>query len=75
VDHVDQALTLLTGLPAGARDAEGAFPRDSLNHRICERLVELAEHRRSFSKGRGNNGGYGPGAMGEDRGSGGESNG
>jgi lon-related putative ATP-dependent protease len=75
VDHVDQALTLLTGLPAGARDAEGAFPRDSLNHRICERLVELAEHRRSFSKGRGNNGGNGPGAMGEDRGSGGESNG
>ena len=50
VSHVDQALSLLTGVPAGERDAAGAWPPDSLNHRICERLAELAEQRRSFSK-------------------------
>ncbi len=49
VDHVDQALTLFTGLPAGERDADGVFPEGSLNRRICDRLVELAEYRRSFS--------------------------
>jgi lon-related putative ATP-dependent protease len=49
VNHVDQALALFTGLPAGERDAQGEFPDGSLNRRICERLRELAEHRRSFS--------------------------
>jgi lon-related putative ATP-dependent protease len=48
LDHVDQALALLTGLPAGERDAQGEFPEGSLNRRICDRLLELAEHRRSF---------------------------
>jgi len=49
IDHVDQALSLFTGLPAGERDADGVFPEGSLNRRICDRLVELAEYRRSFS--------------------------
>lgn len=51
VDHVDQALSLLTGMPAGERGADGEFPPGSLNRRIYERLVELAEHRRNFGKG------------------------
>jgi lon-related putative ATP-dependent protease len=49
VAHVDQALELFTGMPAGARDADGEYPADSLNRLICERLVELAEQRRSFA--------------------------
>jgi predicted ATP-dependent protease len=56
VSHVDQALTLLTGLPAGERDDQGEFPEGSLNRRICERLVELADQRRSFSNKHGNTG-------------------
>ena len=56
VDHVDQALSLLTGMPAGERGADGEFPVGSLNRRICERLVELAEHRRSFGKKGDDNG-------------------
>ena len=43
VAHVDQALSLLTGLPAGERNAAGEYPEGSLNRRICERLIELAE--------------------------------
>ena len=50
VAHVDQALSLLTGLPAGERNAAGEYPEGSLNRRICERLIELAEHRQSFAE-------------------------
>jgi len=34
VDEVDQALALLTGLAAGARDADGRFPAGSVNDAI-----------------------------------------
>ncbi|MCU0990094.1 MAG: hypothetical protein MUE63_11070, partial [Xanthomonadales bacterium] len=30
--------------------AAGEYPEGSLNRRICERLIELAEHRQSFSE-------------------------
>jgi len=56
VNHVDQALELLTGMIAGERDAQGEFPADSLNRRICERLIELADQRQSFSGNRGKGG-------------------
>ena len=49
VDHIDRCLELLTGIPAGERDADGQFPEDSLNHMICTRLIGLAEKRRDFS--------------------------
>jgi len=42
VSTIDQAASLLTGLPAGERDALGAFPPDSLNRRVEERLIEFA---------------------------------
>ena len=46
LDHVDQALELLTGLPAGERDAGGEYPEGSFNRRVDERLARLAEVRR-----------------------------
>jgi lon-related putative ATP-dependent protease len=48
VDHVDQALALLTGIAAGERQADGSFPEGTLNRRVTDRLVELAEKRRAF---------------------------
>ena len=45
VQTVDEALELLTGVPAGARDAEGVFPEGSVNRRVEDRLVELAKLR------------------------------
>jgi lon-related putative ATP-dependent protease len=48
VDHVDQCLELLTGLPAGEPDPEGEFPVGSMNGKIRERLVQLAVQRREF---------------------------
>ena len=48
VEHVDQALELLTGIEAGARRADGSYPEGTLNRRVTDRLEELAEKRRSF---------------------------
>jgi lon-related putative ATP-dependent protease len=49
VRTVDEALAILTGGVAGRRDALGAFPADSLNGRIEQRLVDFAERARSFA--------------------------
>jgi len=43
VNTVDEAISLLTGLPAGKRNDEGAFPEDSINYKVEQRLLELAE--------------------------------
>jgi lon-related putative ATP-dependent protease len=43
VKTVDEAISLLTGLPAGKRNAEGEFPENSVNYKIEQRLLELAE--------------------------------
>lgn len=56
VDHVDQALGLLTGLPPGEKDENGEFPEDSLNRKIYDRLVEFAGLRQSFGKEQGGKG-------------------
>lgn len=40
---VDEGIELFTGLPAGAPDANGAFPPDSVHGRVAARLAELAE--------------------------------
>lgn len=41
VDHVDQAIELLTGLPAGDADAYGAVPEGSINYLVATHLLEL----------------------------------
>ncbi|UCV01725.1 Lon protease family protein [Dechloromonas denitrificans] len=41
VDHVDQAIELLTGLPAGDADAKGVIPEGSMNYLVATHLLEL----------------------------------
>jgi lon-related putative ATP-dependent protease len=56
IDHVDEAIEILTGLPAGAEDAGGAFPRDSVNGRAAARLAQFeaaVQPRRGTSRGAG----------------------
>ena len=48
VTTIDQGIALLTGVPAGARDAGGRYPVDSLNGRVERRLMQFAEARRHF---------------------------
>ena len=50
VSHVDEAISLLTGVKAGARNSKGEFPKGSVNHKIRARLLEFADKRRAFGK-------------------------
>lgn len=48
VDTIDQGIEILTGLPAGQRDKDGNYPEGTVNHRVEQRLAELARKRRAF---------------------------
>jgi len=50
VDHVDQAMSLLAGMPAGVADGSGEFPEDSVNQRVAARLAELTRLRKTFAQ-------------------------
>ncbi len=55
VSHVDEALELLTGLPAGRRAVNGDFEDGSVNANVEVRLMDFAETMRDFAR-RGENG-------------------
>lgn len=48
VDNVDQGIELLTGVPAGERDDEGAFPEGTINYLVDTRLDELSRGMKEF---------------------------
>jgi predicted ATP-dependent protease len=50
VETVDQAVELLTGLPAGERGEDGRFAEGSVNRRADDRLAEFAKKARAFGK-------------------------
>ncbi len=50
VDSVDAAVELLTGLPAGTREADGTFTPGSLNARVAERLARYTQTVRAFTR-------------------------
>ncbi|OUC05391.1 ATP-dependent protease, partial [Litorilinea aerophila] len=50
VEHVDQGIEILTGVPAGERDEEGNYPEGSINQRVETRLAQLAEKRKEFDR-------------------------
>jgi lon-related putative ATP-dependent protease len=49
VRTIDEGIELLTGVPAGQRDGAGKFPDGSVNRRVEDRLIALADQRRRFS--------------------------
>jgi lon-related putative ATP-dependent protease len=51
VGHVDEALELLTGLPAGKRLADGTFEPDTVNFKADAKLRHLMELARELMKG------------------------
>jgi predicted ATP-dependent protease len=51
VQTIDEAISLLTGLPAGTVDAHGNFPEGSVNYRVQQRLKELSRLRQEYSEG------------------------
>jgi predicted ATP-dependent protease len=50
VGHVDEALELLTGLPAGQRLADGTFEPDTVNYKVDQTLRRLMETARELMK-------------------------
>ncbi|MFM2094055.1 MAG: hypothetical protein RIS70_1179 [Planctomycetota bacterium] len=48
VETIDDALSLLTGVPAGTRDETGKFPAETVNGRVERRLSEFARLRQEF---------------------------
>ena len=48
VRTIDEGIELLTGVPAGTRDGDGGFPQGTVNRRVEDRLIALAEQRRRF---------------------------
>jgi predicted ATP-dependent protease len=49
VDTVDEGIELLTGCPAGARDAGGVFPEGSVHRRVEDRLRGYADLQREYA--------------------------
>lgn len=48
VRSIDEAMELLTGLPAGEPDAQGEIPAGSVNYQVAMQLAELAQMRQDF---------------------------
>ena len=53
VQTLDEAISLMTGIAAGARGADGAFPADTINGRVDRRLRQLAEQLQRFGRSPG----------------------
>ncbi len=51
VGTVDDAMELLTGLPAGEAADGGEYPPGSVNARVAARMLDLAERARQFGAG------------------------
>ncbi|HET7825769.1 MAG TPA: S16 family serine protease, partial [Anaeromyxobacter sp.] len=49
VETIDDGIELLTGLPAGAADADGRFPDGTFNGRVAARLEALTAWARAFA--------------------------
>ncbi len=50
ISTIDEGMELLTGVPAGERDDSGVFPEGTVNRRVEDRLIELAEKRKAASQ-------------------------
>ena len=48
VSRIEEGIELLMGVPAGAREPDGAYPPDSVLGRCARRLAEMAEQLRRF---------------------------
>ncbi|MGI9335812.1 MAG: Lon protease family protein [Gammaproteobacteria bacterium] len=50
VEDIDEAISLMTGVPAGEPDAGMRFAPDTVNGKVQARVDELAESRRAFAE-------------------------
>jgi lon-related putative ATP-dependent protease len=50
VRTIDEGITILTGVEAGERQADGTYPEGTVNHAVQNRLRELATKLKDFGK-------------------------
>ncbi len=50
VSDVDEAIELLTGIPAGIPDEEGNIAEGSVNYLVASQIAEMTAQRRSFNR-------------------------
>ena len=50
VSTIDEGIEVLTEVPAGRRDEEGAYPEGSIHAMVEERLVEMARTAKQFAE-------------------------
>lgn len=50
VTTIDEGLTLLMGIPAGKRNADGSYPEGTIHHAVQTRLRALAEELSNFGE-------------------------
>ncbi len=48
VDHVDEGIELLTGMPAGSRDEDGNYPEGTINYLVNSRLEDLSRGMKEY---------------------------
>ena len=48
VETIDDGIEVLTGVPAGQRDADGKFPKDSINERVEAKLIDYSTKMHDF---------------------------
>ncbi len=54
ITHVDEGIEVLTGMPAGAPNKQGKYPKGTVNRAVADRLEQMAKKRRVLeSKSRG----------------------
>ncbi len=51
VDHVDQGIEILTGIPAGERNEEGEYPEETINFLVDQRLDDLSRGMKEYESG------------------------
>jgi predicted ATP-dependent protease len=49
VETIDQGIGILTGIPAGERQADGSYPEGTINRMVDTRLREMLESMKKFS--------------------------
>lgn len=53
VSNADEAMEILTGVPAGQRGEDGLFPPGTINRMVEDKLISLAEARKAFASEHG----------------------
>ncbi len=52
ISHIDEGIEILTGTVAGKRNRQGQYPADTVNRLVEDQLIEFAEMRRDFARGK-----------------------